>query len=176
MKLSWSSCYSSYHLFVSRQGTCICFRCLLLESKKTGINMSPHLLLLGFLLLHPTADGPVLAVSDGVFVSFALHPAVAVLWTVLILKEAPGFEKRRQIHFTVLLICYYFLCACLGWGGWLLFFKGFVFTTSKICVWQLGLHVGSLTIRAEAVSDSVAFGSPSPSWAALSGFSGRGCT
>jgi hypothetical protein len=47
---------------------------------------------------------------------------VAVLWTVLILKEAPGFEKRRQIHFTVLLICYYFLCACLGGGGWLLFF------------------------------------------------------
>lgn len=69
--------------------------------------MSPHNLPLGFSLLHPTADGPVLTVSDGIFVGFALHPAVAVLGkTLLIRQEASGFEKRRQIHFTVFVIIF----------------------------------------------------------------------
>ena len=77
--------------------------------KKMEFSGSPHLTLLCFFLLYPTADGPVLTIPDGILSGIALHSAVEVLGGALLsLKKASGFEKRRQICLTGLLICYYF--------------------------------------------------------------------
>lgn len=171
MKLSGNPFYSSHRLSAGRQGTFIHFGCFPWHLRR-GSSVCHHII---FLLasLFFTRQQMVQSSQYLMAYSFALHFILQWRYSE---KHSWFARKLLALKREDKYISLYLLLFLRG-RGWLLFFKGFVFTTLKICVWQVGLHVGPLTTGAEAVSDSVAFLQiPFPNWASLSGFRRRGCT